>query len=135
MARIMQRLGQLEALSPAALRAEWGTWFKDAPPRLAPELMRHAIAYAMQEKTHGKLPARIVRQITSSGAAIPSSTSLSPGTQLVRSWNRKTISVLVSEDGYVFEERTYRSLSAIAREVTGAHWSGPRFFGLNDHGR
>jgi hypothetical protein len=57
-------------------------------------------------------------------------TQLKPGTRLVRSWHGRTISVLVSEAGYVFEDRTYRSLSRIAREVTGAFWSGPRFFGL-----
>jgi hypothetical protein len=57
-------------------------------------------------------------------------TQLKPGTRLVRSWHGRTISVLVSEAGYVFEDRTYRSLSRIAREVTGAAWSGPRFFGL-----
>jgi hypothetical protein len=50
--------------------------------------------------------------------------------RLVRSWHGRTISVLVGEGGFMFEDRTYRSLSRIAREVTGAAWSGPRFFGL-----
>lgn len=135
MVRLAEWLARLETLSPASLREEWGSWFKDAPPRLAPELMRHAIAHAMQEKALGKLPARIARQIAASDTAAPSSAVLGPGAQLVRSWNGRTISVLVSGEGYIFENRTYRSLSAIAREVTGAHWSGPRFFGLNDRGR
>ena len=53
------------------------------------------------------------------------------GTRFVRSWNGQTISVEAAEHGFVFQDRRYTSLSAIAREVTGANWSGPRFFGLN----
>ena len=55
---------------------------------------------------------------------------LAPGARLVREWNVQTISVEVRADGFWWKERTWRSLSEIAREVTGAHWSGPRFFGL-----
>lgn len=135
MARIDDLLDRLETLSPAALREEWASRLGTPLPRLSPDLMRHALGHAIQEKTYGKLPARIARQIAADGAAATPSITAGPGTQLVRSWNGRTISVLVSADGYIFEDRTYRSLSAIAREVTGAHWSGPRFFGLNDHGR
>jgi len=56
--------------------------------------------------------------------------SVRPGTRLVREWNGRTHVVDVSEDGFVFDGKTYRSLSAIAKRITGAHWSGPRFFGL-----
>ena len=55
---------------------------------------------------------------------------LRPGTTLMRSWGDRSWSVLVTETGLVFEGRHYDSLSKIAREITGAHWSGPRFFGL-----
>ncbi|TIR60185.1 MAG: DUF2924 domain-containing protein, partial [Mesorhizobium sp.] len=53
-----------------------------------------------------------------------------PGARLVRDWNGKTHIVDVVEDGFVFEAKVYPSLSSIARKITGAHWSGPRFFGL-----
>ena len=53
-----------------------------------------------------------------------------PGTRLVREWNGRTHVVDVSENGFVFDGKTYRSLSAIAKRITGAHWSGPRFFGI-----
>lgn len=56
--------------------------------------------------------------------------SLKTGTRLVRSWNGKSYHVLVCDDGFEFNERHYTSLSHIAREITNAHWSGPRFFGL-----
>jgi hypothetical protein len=55
---------------------------------------------------------------------------LRPGTRLVREWQGRQVDVLVTEDGFVWEERSYTSLSGIARAVTGAHWSGPRFFGI-----
>ncbi len=60
--------------------------------------------------------------------------TIKPGTRLLRSWNGRTIAVTAIEDGFLFEERRYRSLSAIAREVTGTGWSGPRFFGLTGNG-
>lgn len=59
---------------------------------------------------------------------------LRPGTRLVRSWQGRTYSVLVTEHGFVMDDREYPSLSRIAEAVTGAHWSGPRFFGLTRRG-
>jgi hypothetical protein len=53
-----------------------------------------------------------------------------PGTRLVREWNGQTHTVLVHADGVEWRGKRYRSLSIVAREITGAHWSGPRFFGL-----
>jgi hypothetical protein len=53
-----------------------------------------------------------------------------PGTRLVREWHGVTYEVVVTDDGYLWQDRVYRSLTAIAREITGANWSGPRFFGL-----
>ena len=56
--------------------------------------------------------------------------SLKPGTRLVREWRGVTHTVLVHADGFEWNGKRYRSLTVIAREITGAHWSGPRFFGL-----
>ncbi|MEI9927840.1 MAG: DUF2924 domain-containing protein [Sphingomonas sp.] len=60
--------------------------------------------------------------------------SIRPGARLVRTWHGRAIEVVVLEKGYLFEELTYSSLTAIARAVTGAAWSGPRFFGLKANG-
>ena len=57
-------------------------------------------------------------------------TRAKPGSRLIREWGGRTHSVAVSEDGFEWNGKTWRSLSAIAREITGAHWSGPRFFGV-----
>lgn len=130
MAKLDQQLHRLAALPPADLPDEWQRVWKTPAPRLSPDLLRMGLAYHLQEKALGKLPARVARSIRAPSGA----PSIKPGTQLVRSWNGRTISVVVSDNGYVFEGETYRSLTAIAKVVTGAGWSGPRFFGLNDHG-
>jgi hypothetical protein len=62
--------------------------------------------------------------------AIESMVRTKPGTQLIRSWQGKTHTVTVQESGYQYESRRYRSLSEIARHITGTQWSGPLFFGL-----
>ena len=56
--------------------------------------------------------------------------SLKPGTRLVRDWNGRTLNVLVCDEGFELDGRQYGSLTQIAHDVTGARWSGPRFFGL-----
>ena len=70
------------------------------------------------------------KPVAPNSVTVVASASLKPGTRLVREWNGRTHVVDVSEDGFVFDGKTYRSLSAIAKRITGAHWSGPRFFGL-----
>lgn len=127
MARIDDELTALVALPDADLGAEWRKVYRSEPPRLAPDLLRRGIAYRLQERAYGKLPAKVARVLASGGRAAP---ELTVGTRLVREWNGRTIDVIVTEAGMMWEGRTYRSLSAITREVTGTTWSGPRFFGL-----
>ena len=64
------------------------------------------------------------------GRRVAPRVSVKPGTRLVREWNGQTHTVLVHPEGVEWRGRRYRSLSVVAREITGAHWSGPRFFGL-----
>jgi Protein of unknown function (DUF2924) len=66
---------------------------------------------------------------------MPAEPRLKPGARLVREWRGRTHTVMALDDGFEFEGRLYRSLTQIAREITGAHWSGPRFFGLKDRKR
>ncbi len=130
MTRLAEQLDRLAALPPAALADEWMKLWKAPAPRLSSDLLRLGLAYRLQEKALGKLPARVARALQSPSSA----PSIKAGTQLVRSWNGRSIAVLVTDDGFLFENRAYRSLTAIAREVTGAGWSGPRFFGLTGRG-
>jgi hypothetical protein len=89
----------------------------------------------LQERAFGGLSAvtrrtldSVARNGTVSAEDLP--IRLKPGTRLMRQWNGRMHSVLVTEEGYQFDGRTWASLSAIAERITGAHWSGPRFFGL-----
>lgn len=137
--------GQLETLasmSQAQLRAEWRRWHKGQlmPAGLGRDLATRAIAWAMQEKVHGGLMPAVTRQLRNltkeleetGDIEIGKTISLKPGTKLTREWHGQIYHVLVIEEGFQFQDRHYRSLTPIAREITGVHWSGPRFFGLKE---
>ncbi|MEG3155706.1 DUF2924 domain-containing protein [Sphingomonas sp. RB1R13] len=130
MARIDDELEALVAMPDAALREEWRKVYRTQAPRLPPDLLRRGIAYRLQERAYGKMTPQVARVIASGGRAAPEVTA---GTRLVREWNGRTIDVVATQSGMVWQGRTYRSLSAIAREVTGTPWSGPRFFGIGTH--
>ncbi|MEO6716310.1 MAG: DUF2924 domain-containing protein [Novosphingobium sp.] len=138
MAGLADRLNGLAALPPAALRAEWRRLYREPAPELSPDLLVRGIAWRLQEKQHGGLASAVERELARLAqrigshrqSATPASASLRPGTRLVRSWNGETYSVLVTDDGYRFNDQTFGSLSSIAQAITGTKWSGPRFFGL-----
>lgn len=142
MTRLAKDLAALATMSPALLRERWAASGSDHAPSVPAGLVRRSLAQRLQEKRHGKLPLLVARELeraaSSAGTAapekLPSKVSLTPGTRLIREWNGQTIAVEVTDAGFVWNDRTYRSLSEIAREVTGAHWSGPRFFGLRRNG-
>jgi len=127
MANLKDQLAALTQMPRSELQKEWERIRKRPAPNLSVDLLRLGIAYHLQEKASAGLSRASTLQLKETGTPRP---TIKPGTRLVRSWNRRTISVLVAQDGFVFEDRQYASLSAIAREVTGSNWSGPRFFGL-----
>lgn len=142
MTRLEKDLGALSTMSAAQLRERWATGGTDNAPIVPTELLRRLLAQRLQEKRHGALPRLVARELErasvsfSEGLPVPScqKVALSSGTRLIREWNGKTIAVEVIDAGFVWKDHPYRSLSQIAREVTGAHWSGPRFFGVNRGG-
>ena len=134
---LVDRLAALAAMSPAALRAEWGRVHRAPAPDLTPDLLARGLAHRLQERALGKVPAalgreldRLAREYVRSGELTPRGTGLKPGTQLVRDWGGEAHHVLITEHGFTYRDRRYASLSRIAREITGVPWSGPRFFGL-----
>ena len=134
-------LARLATMSPAELRLEWERVLGGTPPVLPPERLRRVLAQRMQEKRHGALPALVARELarvaarTGAEPAPPRArAAIRPGVRLVREWRGRTISVEVVESGFLFEGERYASLSIIAKQVTGAHWSGPRFFGITGRG-
>lgn len=138
MARHDDKLAALATMSPAQLRGEWLQMFKTAAPPVCHRLLALAMSYRLQERAKGGLPAKLTREIGSmvrqmeSGVEVKASASatLRPGTQLVREWRGTTHRVLLLDDCYLYRDERYGSLSEIARKITGAHCSGPRFFGL-----
>ena len=135
---IAEQLEALQSLDLIALRDEWRKLKGSEPPRLSRDLMLRSVAYALQVVAFGELPSNTVKMLGTShdqsGVVAPNSVSsrarLSAGARLVREWHGRTHSVDVLQEGFLFERKTYRFLSQIARRITGAHWSGPRFFGL-----
>jgi hypothetical protein len=136
---IREALARLPTASRTELSAEWLRLYRTEPPaRLGRDLLIAAIAYRLQEQVLGGLRPEsqrrlrnIAEQVSQGGeldlAAVP---RLKPGTRLLREWQGRTHEVLVGDDGFVWQQARYRSLSQIARAITGTSWSGPVFFGL-----
>ncbi len=136
---IAAELARLGDLTIFELRTEWRRLHRMAPPmRLSRELLMLGIAYKLQERALGGLSKSVLRKLESFNAGPGAGDarkptppiSVKPGTRLVREWRGTTHSVLVHADGVEWNGRRYKSLTLIAREITGACWSGPRFFGL-----
>jgi hypothetical protein len=119
------------------LTRDWEAAFGSPPPPfLSVRFMSKALTHDAQCRALGGLSAQMrrqLRQIAKGGDRSIATTarSLQAGSHLIREWNGRTYQVEVLPDGYRLDGRTWSSLSAIARHITGAHWSGPRFFGLS----
>ena len=136
---LAEELPRLAEMTIFELRGEWRRLHRMAPPmRLSRDLLVRGISYKLQERPLGGLSSSILRKLersigetTISDAPKPvPPISLKTGTRLVREWRGITHTVLVEAEGFEWNGGRYRSLTLIAREITGAHWSGPRFFGL-----
>ena len=138
--QVQAELARLQALDGSRLREEWRRLCQAEPPRISRDLLLRALAYRIQEAAFGGLPKFAMHRLGGAPdlareetAAGPSAADrLKPGMRLVREWHGRVHSVLVRDEGFEFEGRSFRSLTHIAREITGAKWSGPRFFGLSD---
>ena len=141
------RLDQLDKLPLAELKEEWERRFGAPAPQLSADLLRLGVGYRLQEQRQGGLERRtrsFLRQVAAhaaagaagaagSGAAAgpaPVPRKLTPGTRLVRDWHGVGHTVVVLDEGFEYGGRQWKSLSAIARTITGSKWNGPVFFGL-----
>jgi hypothetical protein len=133
--------GQIAGLADRStqdLRVAWRQLHRTGPPLgLSRDLLIRALANQLQEQSYGGVSRVLRRRLQSLAAASDKATMvvdpgvvLKAGTTLVRQWRGHTHTVLVHKDGFEHEGQRYRSLSLIAERITGAHWSGPRFFGL-----
>jgi len=127
------KISEIASMNRAALLALWEDVEGGAPPRrLSAPLMRQILAFDLQARVGRGLSPQVRKRLgdIAAGQDRPKTPGLKPGGRLIREWNGVSHVVDVTEDGYLWRGDAYRSLSAIARAITGAHWSGPRFFGL-----
>ena len=135
-------LAALEHLDQSNLQIRWRELFgRNAPVRLGADLLRRAIAYRLQELELGGLsrPAQLRLKAAGGGLGKPGSDRrdaaspalIKPGTRFVREWQNEVHEVQAIDTGdFIYRGKTYRSLSLIAKAITGTHQSGPRFFGI-----
>ena len=131
-------LAELTERSTHDLRLAWRRLHRTDPPLgLSRDLLIRALANQLQERTHGGTSRALRRRLQNltagsrkAGVPLDPGIVLKSGTRLVRHWRGHAHTVLVREDGFEYEGQHYRSLTVIAGRITGAHWSGPRFFGL-----
>ncbi len=133
------KLAALPEMAAVDLRAEWRRLHRAHPPqRIGRHLLELGVAWKLQERVYGGFSAamkcrlaELAKTMDEKGdLAKTRAVQLKPGVKLVREWRGETHDVLVLEDGFQWRGQRWRSLSAIAREISGTHWSGPRFFGL-----
>src|SRR6516225_2584387 len=135
--RSREALSRLPHLDLAELRALWCQLCKtETAPRLSRKLLVRAVAHRTQEVASGGPRLELQRQLRQIVLELQQSgrvrirPQLKPGTRLMREWRGRNHEVLVLDDGFSWQGTHYRSLSAIARQITGTAWSGPLFFGL-----
>jgi hypothetical protein len=139
---LADEIARLPMLTRDQLRAKWRTALKQpAPPHLRKQLLVPMLAYKLQEQAYGGLKPQVKRRLRElavrfvadpkQGAAkLAAPSKMKPGTRFIRQWKGESHHVTVSEDGFDYQGQVYRSLSEIARQITGTRWSGPLFFGL-----
>jgi hypothetical protein len=132
-------LARLETLDLGGLRAAWVRRYGGEPPiRRSRDVLMRLLAWRMQEDQYGGLDPKILQALRRLGQAFDrdpghtpaASLSLKPGIELTRDWNGQRHIVRVTESGFAYDGKSFRSLSEVARAITGTRWSGPAFFGL-----
>jgi hypothetical protein len=135
---IERELDRFRSLGLEELRSEWRQLYYRDAPKISRDLLVLALGYRLQEIKYGGLGKSTRRKLHTIAKALRTtgrvgaapSLSLKPGARLVREWHGRTHTVTITEDGFEYAGVTYASLTKAAKKITGAHWSGPRFFGL-----
>lgn len=142
---VLKQIEELNRMSLDELRKRWGDLMGVDPARLARAYLVRRLAYRLQELAFGGLSAGVRKQLAAiAEAASPEGRAkmgrrrrrrtghqLQPGTRLLREWHGQQYEVVIQEDGFLFEGKVYSSLSAIAKQITGAVWNGRRWFGVS----
>jgi hypothetical protein len=133
MARVAveDQLVALATISSAQLHEHWTRTTGRVLPRVSPKLLRLALAWEIQAQVHGGLSRRTQQRLAQLANAKTKTSQALPGMRLVREWNGTVHVVTIGEDKIIrWNDREWKSLSEVARAITGTRWSGPAFFGL-----
>jgi hypothetical protein len=131
MAGLADELLALETMSKAELRGRWAKLTGCSVPKLSIAMLRLALAYELQANELGGLSRQTQQRLDQFERGKTRTRSAEAGMRLVRAWNGRTHVVTVGEDRVIrWNGREWRSLSEVARAITGTRWSGPAFFGL-----
>lgn len=126
----------LTGLPPKDLRAVWTAEFRREPPKgLWPDLLLKTLAWRLQEKAfggHEKATLKRLKAYVRQRPGDPRCQRLKVGTVLIREYGGTRHTVTIVPEGFVWQEKTYSSLTTISRLITGVNWGGPRFFGLRE---
>ena len=128
--RIEAEVAHLQTLDLQSLRAIWRERYGPPPKLRSPQLLRLNLAWRIQAEAFGGLDAETKRRLRRGGAGASAADRLQPGVRLIREWKGVPHEVIVEEGGYRYDGRLWKSLSEIARQISGTRWNGPRFFGL-----
>ena len=134
-AAVEAEISRIQILKPDEVRALWrGTFKKEVPKALTRDLLVRTLCWHIQEKAFGDHSAAILKLLASYAKGRSSEADrlrrLKPGTELVREFQGKRHTVVITAEGFRWRGENYLSLTAIARTITGTNWNGPRFFGL-----
>ena len=140
--QVLARLAALKAMTVGELKTKWQALIGTPAPNNSRQFLEQRIAYRIQELTWGGLTKPVTRLLDAladevEGKKVRHSVISDPrnpviGTRLVREWDGAEHVITVMTDGFNWQGRRYKSLSAIARDITGTRWNGYRFFGLRD---
>jgi hypothetical protein len=128
-------LDKIADLPPDSLKIEWARRYGAPTPNISVDLLRLGIGYKLQEQRLGGLhrtSRALLRYSNPVAGKGPPPRKLTPGTKLVRDWHGVGHTVTVQADGFDYDGRYWKSLTAIALAITGTKWNGPRFFGLSE---
>ncbi|MCG6113571.1 MAG: DUF2924 domain-containing protein [Mesorhizobium sp.] len=129
-AQLAHEIEALERLDLEGLRGKWLALFGTPPPLRSVELLRLSLAWRMQASVLGGLDRDTRRQLQRRGRIRVEGLELGVGAKIRREWQGVIVEGIVEQDGFRWQDTTYRSLSAAASAIAGSRWNGPRFFGL-----
>ena len=136
-----QEIAALPSMNLVQLQAKWRSRLKEGlPAHIRKQMLVPMLAYKLQEQAYGGLKPQMKRKLrelasglnrdSKAASRLGDPIRIKPGTRLIRQWEGKAHQVTVSQSGFEYEGENYKSLSVIARLITGTRWSGPLFFGL-----